>query len=181
MEFVLIQAGEFMMGSTDSDQDAQADEKPQHKVQITKPFYLGKYEVTQAEWKAVMGTEPWKGKEHTKEGNRYAASYISQLDAVEFAKRLSERDGVTYKLPTEAQWEYACRAGTKTRWHFGNDATLLPDHAWFTRTQPMRVSRLRMKSGLRSRTHGVFSICMAMCMNGVLIIMTSHTTRSLRL
>ncbi len=75
-----------------------------------------------------MGTEPWKDQLLTKEGMRFAASYISQADAIEFAEKLSQRDGVTYKLPTEAQWEFACRGRTSTRWHFGDDESELGEH-----------------------------------------------------
>ena len=85
-------------------------------------------EVTQGQWTAVMGTEPWKG---DKKGPNYAATYVSWEDAVAYCKKLSEAEGKTYRLPTEAEWEYACRAGTETAWSFGNDETVLGDYAWY--------------------------------------------------
>ena len=74
-----------------------------------------------------MGTEPWWGKE----GPNYPATYVSWNDAVAYCKKLSEKEGKTYRLPTEAEWEYACRAGTKTAWSFGNDEKVLGDYAWY--------------------------------------------------
>lgn len=145
MKLKRISAGNFMMGSPDSEINRHDSEGPIHRVHITKPFYIGMYEVTQAQWKAVMGTEPWKGETYTylwsekkltmKEGPNYPATYVSWEDAVEFCKKLSAREGLTYRLPTEAQWEYACRAGTNTAYCFGNDSSKLDEYAWF-RTDP---------------------------------------------
>ena len=110
-----IPAGQFQMGSPDSDSAADDDEQPQHLVKITKPFYLGVTEVTQGQWESVMHTRPWQGKTNgVQEGRDYPASYVSWEDAAEFCRELSEQEGVEYRLPTEAQWEYACRAGTTT-------------------------------------------------------------------
>jgi formylglycine-generating enzyme required for sulfatase activity len=128
---LLIPAGEFMMGSPDSDTDAESDEKPQHRVVLSQPFYLGETEVTQKQWKLVMGTEPWKGKAFVKEGDDYPATHVSWEDAVEYCKRLSAKDGRTYRLPTEAEWEYACRAGTRTKWSFGDSADELNAYGWW--------------------------------------------------
>jgi formylglycine-generating enzyme required for sulfatase activity len=77
-----------------------------------------------------MGTEPWKGEDYVKKGADYPATYVSWDDAVSYCKKLSEKEGKTYRLPTEAEWEYACRAGTKTAWSFGNDEKVLGDYAW---------------------------------------------------
>jgi formylglycine-generating enzyme required for sulfatase activity len=120
MKFNKIPAGTFLMGSPETEV-GRYDKEHQHKVTITKPFYMQTTEVTQGQWKAVMGTEPWKGREHVKEGPNYAASYVSWDDAVTYCKKLSAKEGKTHRLPTEAEWEYACRAGTKTAWNFGND------------------------------------------------------------
>ena len=87
-------------------------------------------EVTQGQWTAVMGTEPWTGNSTVKAGPNYAATYVSWDDAVAYCKKLSEKEGKTYRLPTEAEWEYACRAGTQTTWSFGNDETTLWQYAW---------------------------------------------------
>ena len=95
---------------------------------------MGQTEVTQGQWKAIMGTEPWKGKEHVKEGENYPASYVSWTQAGEFCQRLSkqeEKQGRKYRLPTEAEWEYACRAGTRTKYSFGEDEGKLSEYAWF--------------------------------------------------
>jgi formylglycine-generating enzyme required for sulfatase activity len=130
MTFNEIPAGTFMMGSPESEEDREDDEH-QHQVTISKAFYMQTTEVTQGQWKAVMGTEPWKGEDYIKEGANYPAVYVSWNDAVAYCKKLSEKEGKTYRLPTEAQWEYACRAGTKTTWSFGNDEKALGDYAWY--------------------------------------------------
>jgi sulfatase modifying factor 1 len=130
-KLVLITPGTFMMGSPESDTDAATDEKPQHSVTLTKSFYLGETEVTQGQWKKVMGTEPWKGQDFVREGENYPATYVSWNDAVSYCERLSELEGKTYRLPTEAEWEYACRGGTTTRYSFGDDASELPRYGWF--------------------------------------------------
>ena len=129
MEFVLIPAGSFMMGSSDSDPDAADNEKPLHQVTITKPFYLGKYEVTQEQWQAVMGSNPSRF-----EGRKYPVHGVSWDDCQAFIAKLNEKyrgDGAKFSLPTEAQWEYACRAGSTTRFSFGDDETDLGEYAWF--------------------------------------------------
>ena len=141
MKLRLIPAGEFLMGSGTSaaelaklfDTKAEyfEDEFPRHRVRITQPFYLGIHEVTQGQWQAVMGTEPWKGKTYVKEGDDFAATYVSWEDALSFCRKLSTKEGVNYRLPTEAEWEYACRAGTTTRYHFGDSEDRLGEYAWF--------------------------------------------------
>jgi sulfatase modifying factor 1 len=133
MKLNKIPAGTFMMGSAEDGPDRGNNEQ-QHKVTISKAFYMQSTEVTQGQWKAVMGTEPWKAQElsvYASEGDNYAASYISWDDAVVYCKKLSEKEGKTYRLPTEAEWEYACRAGTETRWSFGGDENKLGDYAWY--------------------------------------------------
>ncbi len=131
MKLVLIPPGEYMMGSPESEKDRGGAEGPQHRVRLTKPFYLGVYEVTQGQWESVMGTRPWSGKSNVKEGSDYAATYVSWEDAVEYCRKLSAKEGKEYRLPTEAEWEYACRAGTTTAYHFGDDASRLGDYAWY--------------------------------------------------
>jgi len=130
MQLLLIPAGTFLMGSPASEKDRDHAET-QHQVTLTKPFHMGRTEVTQGQWKKVMGTEPWKGKSYVQEGDQNAASYISWDDATEFCGRLSQKESKTYRLPTEAEWEYACRAGTTTRFHFGDDESRLGEYAWF--------------------------------------------------
>ena len=129
LEMVLIPAGEFLMGSPDSDKDADADEKPQHRVRITKPFYLGKYLVTQEQWEAVMGSNPSYFK-----GPKNPVEQVSWEDCQKFLGKLNAKSaagGGKFQLPSEAQWEYACRAGSTTRYCFGDDASKLGDYAWY--------------------------------------------------
>src|SRR5438105_9560467 len=108
MDFVKIVPGEFMMGCSAGDVDCNDDERPQHLVQITKPFEMGKYEVTQAQWQAVMGSNP-----STMKGNDRPVETVAKTEVQGFLDRLNERnDGYHYRLPTEAEWEYSARAGT---------------------------------------------------------------------
>jgi len=132
MTFNEIPAGTFMMGSAETEKGRDyLDDEQQHKVTITTAFYMQTTEVTQSQWKAVMGTEPFKGVNNAKEGPDYPATSVTWNDAVAFCKVLSAKEGKTYRLPTEAEWEYACRAGTETRWSFGDDKASLGDYAWY--------------------------------------------------
>ena len=133
MVLVPIPAGEFPMGSPETEKELYTVPQPhevQHQVTLTKPFLLGVHEVTQGQWRAVMGTTPWKGKKYVKEGDDYPATYVNWDDAVEFCRQLSEKEGLEFRLPTEAEWEYACRAGTTTAYSFGADASQLGEYAW---------------------------------------------------
>jgi len=127
MKSVLVPPGAFMMGSNDSTDGAA----PIHRTRITKPFYMGVTEVTQAQWKAVMGSAPWGGQRYAGKSPDAAASYVSWNDATEFCKRLSQKAAKTVRLPTEAEWEYACRAGSKTKYCFGDDEGGLGEYAWY--------------------------------------------------
>ncbi|MFH1378053.1 MAG: bifunctional serine/threonine-protein kinase/formylglycine-generating enzyme family protein [Planctomycetota bacterium] len=122
MELVPIPAGEFMMGSN----KGRSNEKPIHKVIISKPFYMGKYQVTQEQYEKVMGVNP-----STFKGLNNPVESITWNDAQEFCKRLSKNTGYTISLPSEAQWEYACRACTVTEWFFGDDENLLSGFSWY--------------------------------------------------
>ena len=126
MRFVEIKPGRFMMGSPASEQDRDGDET-QHAVTISKPYWLGQTEVTQAQWQAVMGSNPSRFKGDLTR----PVEQVSWNDAVEFCRRLSQKTGMTFRLPTEAEWEYACRAGTTTAYSFGNDASSLGEYGWF--------------------------------------------------
>ena len=126
MELVLIPPGEFMMGSEKGD----PDEKPVHKVMISKPFYLGKYEVTQAQWQEVMGTNP----SHFKGDANRPVERVSWKMVQEFINKLNAREGHNlYRLPTEAEWEYAARAGSATKYSFGDEDALLEQYAWYNK------------------------------------------------
>ncbi|MBE8995230.1 SUMF1/EgtB/PvdO family nonheme iron enzyme [Microcystis aeruginosa] len=121
LEMVDIPAGKFNMGSNEYDQ-----EKPIHEV-IVPAFQIGKYPITQAQYQAVMGTNPSRFSENPQN----PVEIINWFDAQKFCKKLSQLTGKNYRLPTEAEWEYACRAGTKTRFSFGDDKEQLGDYAWF--------------------------------------------------
>ena len=132
MDFVWIDPGTFLMGSPDSEEGRFADEGPQHEVTISKGFYLGQFVVTQAQWESVMGPPPWAEKEQVQSNPAHPAVYISWGDTQAFILRLNDTAGEElYRLPTEAEWEYACRAGTITSWSFGEDESQLGDHAWY--------------------------------------------------
>ncbi len=106
---------------------------------VTQGFWLGKYEVTQWEWKDVMQTEPWKGEAGVSEGVHFPATFVGWGDAMHFCRNLTDIErkagrlpkGWEYNLPTEAQWGRACGAGTETTFSFGNDASKLGEYAWF--------------------------------------------------
>ncbi|HEY1760117.1 MAG TPA: formylglycine-generating enzyme family protein [Bryobacteraceae bacterium] len=122
MDFVKLAPGEFMMGCSADDTACEADEKPAHKVQITKAFEMGKYEVTQAQWQAVMGSNP-----STIKGDDHPVETVSKDDAHAFLAKLNaQNDGYKYRLPTEAEWEFAARAGTT-----GPQYDSLDDVAWY--------------------------------------------------
>ena len=125
MEFVRIPAGSFMMGSPPDERGRQADEGPQHRVTISKPFYMQTTEVTQGQWQTVMGSNPSKFKQC---GANCPVENVSWNDAWEFIRRLNQREGANkYRLPSGAEWEYACRAGTSTPFYFGE--TISTDQA----------------------------------------------------
>ncbi|BBH39226.1 hypothetical protein myaer102_17550 [Microcystis viridis NIES-102] len=130
LEMVSLPAGQFLMGSSDSDPDAYQNEKPPHQVQVNS-FAIGKYPVTQAQYQAVMGTNPSRFKNWFKNNPQNPVENVSWNDAQAFCQKLSQITGKTYRLPTEAEWEYACRAGTTTRYYFGDDANQLGDYAWY--------------------------------------------------
>ncbi|NET32879.1 MAG: SUMF1/EgtB/PvdO family nonheme iron enzyme [Cyanothece sp. SIO1E1] len=127
LEMVRIPAGSFMMGSPKNEKDRQDDEGPQHLVNIPE-FYIGKCQVTQAQWRVVanlvqiVNLDLELKPSHFK-GDNLPVERVNWYEAVEFCDRLSIKTGKTYRLPSEAEWEYACRAGTKTRYHFGNEIT----------------------------------------------------------
>ena len=124
MEMVLINEGTFTMGS-DYDM-GEEDESPLRNITITKPFYIGKYEVTQEQWKQIMGTNPSQYK-----GPKNPVDTVSWNDCRIFLEKLSTKTGRQFGLPTEAQWEYSCRAGTTTKWSFGKTDDKAGEYAWF--------------------------------------------------
>jgi len=179
LTMVLIPPGEFLMGSTDAEQarlreEAKAgkdgsafsripSEGPQHRVRITRPFYLGKCEVTQAQWQAVMGSNPSRF-----EGNpALPVEQVSWDDVQRFLAKLNEdtsAEEMEFAFPTEAQWEFACRAGTTTFWHSGESEAALQEHGWFAvnsggKTHPV-VGQLRPNGfGLHDMLGNVWEWC----------------------
>ena len=144
MQLAAIPAGRFQMGSPDNEPGRRDNEGPQHEVELTRGFYLGVYPVTQDEYQQVVGSNPSR---FTGDGRR-PVEQVTWFDTVAFCNRLSEREqlapfyaidgeqvriagGNGYRLPTEAEWEYACRAGTTTRWWFGDDESRLSEFAWY--------------------------------------------------
>ena len=146
IELIEIPAGKFMMGEAGS---AVA-------VRLTKPFWLGATEVTQGQFKKVMGTEPWKGKPLVQIGEDNAVSWVDWNDATAFCQRLTDTDhkngklpaGESYRLPTDAEWEYACRAGTTTAFSFGNDESQFGNYGWFS-SNTLNGQRYAHKVGLK--------------------------------
>ena len=127
MEFIRIPAGTFQMG--DIWGGGQSDESPVHTVTLTKDFFIGTYEVTQAQWEAVMGSNP---SSFSSCGGDCPVETVSWYDVQAFIDALNAAEGTTaYRLPTEAEWEYAARAGTTTKYSFGNEENLLGDYAWY--------------------------------------------------
>ena len=123
MEMVLIRPGSFDMGSD----KGQPAEKPVHKVTLKKAFYIGKYEVTQEQWQAVMGGNP-SGFKDTKK----PVDSVSWNACRDFAAKLSEKTGRKLSLPSEAEWEYACRAGSTTEFCYGDGEAGLGEYAWYS-------------------------------------------------
>ena len=157
MELIEIPAGKFTMGSPEGEKDRFSDYEDQVRVTLTQPLELGKYEVTQGQWKSVMGTEPWLNQGGVQIGEENPVTYVNWDDATEFCKTLTatERKAGTlksdeeYRLPTDAKWEYACRAGTKTAFSFGDDESKLGEYARF-RGNAVDVERPRAnKVGLK--------------------------------
>lgn len=145
MPLVYCRAGSFMMGSQYWGRGGQpipgiyAHEGPQRRVKLTRGFWLAKYEVTQAEWEKVMHSRPWEGQEGVLEDPRAPATHINWDEAMAFCEKLTSieseagrlAEGQRFTLPTEAQWEYACRSSKTTLWAFGDDPSRLSDYAWF--------------------------------------------------
>ena len=139
MEFVLLVPGTFEMGSP-SDEPGRDDDETLYTVTLSQPLYLGKTEVTQDQWEAVMGGNP---SNFSSCGGACPVEGVSWEDAQGFIAELNRREGVSvYRLPTEAEWEYAARAGTQTAYHFGNAADQLEQYGWY-------------KDNARNRTHPV--------------------------
>jgi len=170
MKFVKIPAGSFLMGSgiTATEVDSQyggwanwyKGERPQHRVTITKPFYIQTTEVTKGPYKNFLG-ENWAS------GERQCSdcpAIFSWDVAQKFIQRLNKRENTNkYRLPTEAEWEYACRAGSTTRFSFGNDKDRLGEYAWYSRNSGGKTQPVAQKKpnswGLYDMHGNVFEWC----------------------
>ncbi len=138
IEFLWCEPGKFTMGSPKNEKD-RGENEDQVEVTLTKGFWLGKYEVTQEQWRSVMNTEPWLDHRRVRIAPDSPACWVSWEVANLFCRELTRADrsagvlpeGWDYVLPTEAQWEYACRAGTTTKFSFGDDDKKLDDYAWY--------------------------------------------------
>ncbi len=145
----VIPAGVLMMGSSPPQGAAlseeelkyagEFEEQPRHAVAVGS-FAIGRFEVTQAEWTAIMGENPSGHR-----GDAHPVENVSWEEATDFARRLAERTGKKYRLPTEAEWEYAARGGSERRFPFGDDPASLPDYAWYRDTSGGRTHPVGMR------------------------------------
>ena len=149
LEMVKIPAGRFLMGTEEAEvirlckeheTDWLKNEMPQHRVNLQE-FYLGKYPVTQEQYQAIMGTNPSNFKDNPKN----PVENVSWNDAQAFCQKLNEKTGKKYRLPSEAEWEYACRAGTQTRYYFGDDEKLLGEYAWYSENSGSKTHPVEQK------------------------------------
>ena len=157
MEFVWIDSGSFIMGSPESEYGRGLDEGPQRRVRISKPFYLGRFEVTQAQWKALMVSNPSPFR-LMPDADQLPADMVSWHGAQSYVSALNGLGLGRFRLPTEAEWEYACRAGTTTAYYWGNDATqaTVSKYAWgYSRAE----GRSRRVGTLLPNPWGLYDMC----------------------
>ena len=125
--------GTFLMGRRTDEQGSHVSEDPRHQVTLSYSFWMGKYELTKRQWTAVMGTTPWAGQDYVLSDPDSPATHVSWYDAKTFVAALNAHSGLTFRLPSEAEWEYACRAGTTGRFYWGDDPSysIIGDYAWY--------------------------------------------------
>ena len=121
------------MGRYPGERHSSPEEDPQHQVTIGSNFYLGENEVTKAQWQVVMGTTPWSGQIHVLDDQNSPAVYVLWDDCQNFVTAMNQLGQGTFRLPSEAEWEYACRAGTATRFYWGDDPSysMIGDYVWY--------------------------------------------------
>jgi formylglycine-generating enzyme required for sulfatase activity len=135
LEMVILPAGSFTMGSDEFD-----SAKPKHQVTL-KQFAIGKYPVTQEQYEAIMGNNPSRFAKNPKN----PVETVSWHDAQNFCQELNQKTGKKFRLPSEAEWEYACRAGTRTRYYFGNNENLLGEYAWYNQNSGSKTHPVGQK------------------------------------
>ena len=158
-EMVYVEGGTFIMGATsEQGSDADADERPVHSVTLSS-FHIGKYEVTQGLWREVMGSNP----SSNKAGNDYPVEMVSWEDCQEFIRKLNDRTGLTFRLPTEAEWEYAARGGRKRRGYKYSGSNSIGDVAWYIDNSGYETHPVGRKSpnelGLYDMSGNVYEWC----------------------
>ena len=165
LEFVLIPPGTFTMGSPEADKNAREDERPAHQVTISQPFYLGKYPVTQEQWQAVIGSNPSHFKDRF-DWQKRPVECVSWNDTQAFIEKLLQikmspfveqlrQQGYDCSLPTEAQWEYACRADSQAIWPWGNDESKLGNYAWYGKNSG---GETHVVGGRKANTWGLYDM-----------------------
>jgi formylglycine-generating enzyme required for sulfatase activity len=160
LSLALIPPGEFTMGSPEDEEGRAAWEDPPRRVRIKQPFWIGRFELRQRVWESVMEENPSSFKEADN-----PVESVSREHLQEFLEKLGKRTGKAFRLPTEIEWEYACRAGTSTRYCFGDDEGLLGDYVWYARNSGKKPHRVGTKKPNAWSLHDMHGNLMEWCKN----------------